>query len=117
MLGPSPIHLTSVGHKLILADIAITTTRIKNPQGTGTRVSAMKSPEPNRVAVLLAVLSVVGFWLMPFSPFVALGAVSMTREESGWPRALARTGALLCSAYTLLMATLVLTLSLNLLVR
>jgi hypothetical protein len=53
---------------------------------------------------LLAILSVAGFWLLPFSPMVAIGAVSMTKGASNWSRHLAVTGAILCSAYTVLMA-------------
>jgi hypothetical protein len=59
------------------------------------------------MAKLLAVLSVACFWLLPFSPMVAIGAVSMTKGASGWPHKLAVTGAVLCVAYTVVMAVLV----------
>jgi hypothetical protein len=68
---------------------------------------------PGRIAKLLAVLSVACFWLLPLSPMVAIGAVSMTRGASGWPRHLAVTGAVLCIAYTALMALLVVRASLE----
>jgi hypothetical protein len=61
---------------------------------------------PGRVAKWLAVLSVACFWLLPFSPAVAIGAVSTTRGAAGWPRRLAVAGAVLCIAYTMLMALL-----------
>ena len=62
---------------------------------------------PRRWAKLLAVLSVACFWLLPLSPMVAIGAVSMTRGASGWSRHLAVTGAVLCIAYTVGMALLI----------
>jgi hypothetical protein len=68
---------------------------------------------PGRIAKLLAVLSVTCFWLLPLSPMVAIGAVSMTRGALGWPRQLAVTGAVLCIAYTALMALLVVRASLE----
>ncbi|WP_165219996.1 hypothetical protein [Aquisphaera insulae] len=61
---------------------------------------------PGRTARLLAVLSIACFWLLPFSPLVAIGAVSKTRATSGWPRRLALAGAFLCIAYTILLALL-----------
>jgi hypothetical protein len=68
---------------------------------------------PRPIAKLLAVLSVAFFWLLPFSPFVAIGAVSMTRAATGWSRHLAVTGAVLCIAYTILVALIVLHLALR----
>jgi hypothetical protein len=44
---------------------------------------AVEHAVPKRLAKLLAVLSVAGFWLLPLSSMVAIGAVSMTRGESG----------------------------------
>ncbi|QEH32502.1 hypothetical protein OJF2_09790 [Aquisphaera giovannonii] len=61
---------------------------------------------PGRLARSLAVLSVLCFWLLPFSPAVAIGAVSTTRGASGWTRRLAVAGAWLCVAYTALMTGL-----------
>jgi len=66
-----------------------------------------------RTAKLLAVLSVAFFWLMPFSPLIAIGAVSMTRGASDWSRSLAVTGALLCIVYTVVMALCMARLSLQ----
>jgi hypothetical protein len=59
---------------------------------------------PGRMAKLLAVLSVVCFWLLPLSPMVAIGAVSMTEGASDWSRKFAVTGAVLCIVYTIVMA-------------
>jgi ABC-type sulfate transport system permease subunit len=68
---------------------------------------------PGRMAKLLAVLSVAFFWLLPFSPMVALGAVSMTKGATGWSRNLAVTGAVLCIAYTVLVALVIVHLALR----
>jgi hypothetical protein len=62
------------------------------------------SAVPGPMAKLLAILSVAFFWLLPVSPMVAIGAVSMTRGATGWSRHLAVTGAVLCIAYTVLVA-------------
>lgn len=59
-----------------------------------------------RVARAAAVASVVGFWVLPFSPLVAIGAVATTRGASDWSRRAALTGAALCIAYTAVMALL-----------
>ena len=61
---------------------------------------------PGRVAKLLALLSVACFWLVPLSPMIAIGAVSMTKGATGWARNLAVTGAALCIGYTMVMALL-----------
>lgn len=61
---------------------------------------------PGPAAKALAVASVGGFWLLPFSPLVAIAAISMTSETTGWPRRLARTGGVLCIAYTTALALL-----------
>ncbi|WP_435020078.1 hypothetical protein TA3x_001634 [Tundrisphaera sp. TA3] len=61
---------------------------------------------PSRIAGLLSVLSVLGFWILPFSPLVAIGAVATTRGTSGRTRRLAVAGASLCIAHTALMAAL-----------
>jgi hypothetical protein len=61
----------------------------------------------SRMASLLSFLSVACFWLLPFSPMIAIGAVSMTQGASGWSRKLAVTGAGLCIAYTVAMALLI----------
>ena len=54
-----------------------------------------------RVAKLLAILSVAGFWVLPWSPLVAIAAVSMTRRAAGWARRVAVAGAVLTIAWTL----------------
>ncbi len=60
-----------------------------------------------RMAKLLAILSVALFWLLPLSPMIAIGAVSMTKGASCWSRKFAVMGATLCIAYTVLMALLI----------
>jgi len=57
---------------------------------------------------VLAILSVVCFWLLPVSPFLAMAAVSGTERSSGWPRKLAVGGAILCAVYTLLLGSWIL---------
>ena len=52
---------------------------------------------------VLAILSVVCFWILPISPFLAMIAVSGTERSSGWPRRFAVSGAILCTVYTLLL--------------
>jgi len=47
------------------------------------------------VGKVFAVICMAIFWLLPFSPFVAIAAVATTRDTAGWPRALAKTGAML----------------------
>jgi hypothetical protein len=60
------------------------------------------------IARLLAVLSVAGFWVLPWSPLVAIAAVSMTGRSSGWARRAAVTGAVLTIAWTVALACLLL---------
>ena len=62
---------------------------------------------PGRMAKLLAVLSFACFWLLPFSPIVAIGAVYLTTGACGWSRNLAVTGAVLCMVNTVVMAVVV----------
>ena len=61
---------------------------------------------PSRAANALAVLSVAGFWALPFAPVVAIGAVKSTEGTAGWARRAAIAGALLCIAYTTALAGL-----------
>jgi hypothetical protein len=58
---------------------------------------------PTGAAKALAVLSVAGFWALPFAPVVAIGAVKSTEGTEGWARRAAVAGALLCIAYTMAM--------------
>ena len=54
----------------------------------------------------LAVLCLTTFWAVPFSPFVAIAAVTATRRSSGWPRFLAKAGAVLCILCTLMLGAM-----------
>lgn len=54
------------------------------------------------VGKVVAVVSVAIFWLLPFSPFVAIAAVATTRHSPGWPRTLAKTGTILCTMWTVM---------------
>jgi hypothetical protein len=71
-----------------------------DPESTPTTVKARHK--------VLAILSVVCFWILPISPFLAMTAVSGTERSSGWPRKLAVSGAILCSVYTLLLGSWIL---------
>ncbi len=66
--------------------------------------AAILDEKPGRLAKTLAILSLALFWLLPFSPMVAIGAVSKTRGTTSWARKIAVTGAILCSFYTALLA-------------
>jgi predicted lysophospholipase L1 biosynthesis ABC-type transport system permease subunit len=57
---------------------------------------------PGLVAKAVAVISATTFWLLPFSPFVAVAALMLTEHSVGWPRRLSVAAALLCSVYILL---------------
>lgn len=63
---------------------------------------------------LLPLLSLMAFWVLPFSPFLSMAAVSQTRETKGTPRNLAVAGALLCSAYTIGLAAVLVVLFVSL---
>ena len=56
---------------------------------------------------LLPLLSLVAFWVLPFSPFLSMAAVSQTRQTKGMPRNLAVAGAILCSVYTIGLAAVI----------
>jgi len=55
---------------------------------------------PGCVTKALAVCSVATFWLLPFSPFIAMAAVVRTKHSVGWPRRLSVAAAVLCSVFT-----------------
>lgn len=61
-----------------------------------------------------AIASFLTFWMVQYSPFIAMAAVSKTRNCTGWPRRLAVAAALLCTAYTLVLAILMVSLYLAL---
>lgn len=56
------------------------------------------APRQTFTVKLLACLSVAMFWLVPFSPLVAIAAVKATRDTVGWPRRMATAGAWLSIA-------------------
>jgi hypothetical protein len=56
------------------------------------------------VGKALALFSVAAFWLIPISALMSIAAVLSTRRAPGWPRTLARTGAILATVWTLLFA-------------
>jgi len=58
------------------------------------------------VGKTLAVVCLAGFWVLPVSPLVAIGAVVATRRSAGWPRRLARAGAVLSIVCTGMAAAL-----------
>ena len=58
------------------------------------------------VGKVLAVFSMALFWVLPLSPFVAIAAVATTRRSAGWPRTLAKTGAILCTVFTMMAAAM-----------
>jgi len=60
------------------------------------------------VEKVFAIICLAVFWLIPFSPFVAIAAVATTRDSAGWPRALAKTGAILCTLWTVMAAGMLL---------
>ncbi|MGE3315852.1 MAG: hypothetical protein AB7O26_12130 [Planctomycetaceae bacterium] len=60
---------------------------------------------PDFATTALAVFSVATFWAVPFSPFVAMAAVVRTNQSGGWVRKLAVASAVLCSLYTLAIAS------------
>jgi hypothetical protein len=63
---------------------------------------------PGWMAKLLALLSVACFWVVPFSPILAIAAVSTTTGSTNWPRKVAVVGAILCTLCTLLAAAMLL---------
>ena len=66
----------------------------------------MRSRSTNWLAMLLSVVSLGVFWLMPVSPFLAMAAVSTTKNTTGWARTLAVLAAILCTAYGFILAML-----------
>ncbi len=76
--------------------------------------AVIAEPVPGRWAKALALASLVFFWVLPFSPILAIGAVSLTRGASGWSRRVAVLGAGLCASYTIVLAVFVIGLALQL---
>ncbi len=58
------------------------------------------------VGKILAVFCMAIFWLLPLSPFVAIAALATTRHSVGWPRTLAKTGAVLTVLWGVMFAAL-----------
>lgn len=61
-------------------------------------------PQPPLSAKMLAALSAGLFWLVPFSPFLAIAAVKATGKTAGWPRRVAQTAAVMTTVWVSLMA-------------
>jgi hypothetical protein len=69
--------------------------------------TAETAARPGRMAEVLAVMSLAGFWVLPFAPMVAIAAVKTTAGAGGWARKAAVAGAVLCIAYTTALAVLI----------
>lgn len=52
---------------------------------------------------LLVVASAMLFWCVPFSPLISIAAVRATDNTMGWPRHVARSGAMLTVAWVTLL--------------
>ena len=65
----------------------------------------LNANSPGCVTRSLAILSVATFWMLPFSPFIAMAAVSRTNSTTGWPRTMAVAATFLCAVYTVVMAS------------
>ena len=61
---------------------------------------------PGLVTKALAVCSIATFWMIPFSPFVAIAALVRTKHTVGWPRRLSVAAAVLCSVFTVAYASM-----------
>ncbi len=61
---------------------------------------------PGVVTKALAVCSIATFWMLPFSPFVAIAALIRTKHTEGWPRRFSVAAALLCSVFTVAYASM-----------
>lgn len=55
----------------------------------------------SRREMVLPLVSMATFWLLPYSPFIAIAAVSKTKNSIGLPRKLAVASAVLCTGYTI----------------
>lgn len=60
---------------------------------------------PSNATKVLSVFSLATFWLLPFSPFIVMAAVSRTQKLNGWVRRLSVAAAILCIAYTVGLAS------------
>lgn len=56
-------------------------------------------------AKALAILGMATFWAVPFAPLVAITALHRTRNSHGWGRRFAVIAAILCSVYTIAIAS------------
>jgi hypothetical protein len=63
---------------------------------------------PRWVIELLAILSITFFWVLPYSPLLAITAVLATNQSHGWPRKLAVAAAILSAALTIALSVVVL---------
>jgi hypothetical protein len=62
---------------------------------------------PDWVAKSLAVLSVAFFWVLPWSPLLAIAALLATSQTREWPRKVAMTGTVLSASLTLAAAIVI----------
>ncbi len=50
---------------------------------------------------VLAVFSIATFWAIPFAPFVIIAVLRRTKDSNDWTRWLAVSAAVLCTVYTI----------------
>ena len=62
---------------------------------------------PDWIGKSLAILSVAFFWVLPWSPLLAIAALFATSQSPGWPRRVAITGAVLSAAITIASAIMI----------
>lgn len=67
---------------------------------TGTRRSS-RSPVRTALGRLLSLLSLCGFWVIPFSPILAIAAIHLNTTPQTWSRRLALLAGWLCTLYTI----------------
>lgn len=68
------------------------------------------NPDPSVIrqsldAKILAILSIATFWAIPFAPFLTIAALKRTKGSNDWTRRLSVSAAILCSLYTITIAS------------
>ena len=76
---------------------------------------ALRTTRCDYLSYTLALLSIATIWAIPLSVFLAMGAVYRTRSTTGWARRLSVVAAVLCSAYTVVVAAMIFYLTFQLL--